>query len=247
MDPSPARTPRLSAGRTALLLDFDGTLVDIAPAPDLIVVPQTLADSLRRVRAALGDALAIVTGRTLDEIDLYLPGVPFAVAAEHGAILRRGPGAAIEHVALPDVPEPWRETVSTFAQGYDGARVEQKKTGFVLHFRGCPDRGPGFRAFLDRLIEGHEGEFGILSSKMAWELRAVGADKGTAVAALMSDPPFAGRSPVFVGDDVTDQHGIDACIAMGGTGFLVPDAFGEPPDVREWLRILADGEGGWES
>ena len=245
----PAITPpRLaSQARVALLLDFDGTLVDIAATPELVVVPDTLRASLRDLRDRLGGALAIVTGRPLDQIDRFLPGIVGTVAAEHGAVLRRHADAAPETAALAPVPDAWRAEAARVAAGIEGVRLETKGTGFVLHYRGAPDAGPGLREILDRMTSGHEDAFHVLAAKMAWELRASGADKGGAVEAIMAEAPFSGRRPVFIGDDVTDEHGIEAARRLGGAGYLVPDAFGEPADVREWLRRLAVAEAGaWQ-
>ncbi len=231
-----APPPFPDAGRTALLLDFDGTLVDIAPAPELVVVTDDLRHSLAVLRDRLGGALAIVTGRPLDQIDALLPGLPGAMAAEHGAVLRRQPAAALERATMAPVPDAWRAEAAAWADARDGVRLEEKSSGFVLHFRQAPDAGPDAKSFLDALIAGDVTRFHVLSAKMAWELRPSGADKGSAVEALMQAPPFAGRAPLFIGDDVTDEHGIEAAKRLGGTGLMVPDAFGEPADVRAWLR-----------
>ena len=238
-----AQPPRLRAPRSiALLLDFDGTLVDIAPAPDLVVVPDTLRDSLLKLCDRLDGALAIVTGRPLEQLDHFLPGVPFAIAAEHGALLRWRPADVPTQVDLPPIPPGWLTAADIAASDHEGVRVERKKTGFVLHYRSMPEAGPALRLLLDTLIGPETSRFHVLPAKMAWEVRAYGADKGSAVEALMGVAPFAGRQPVFVGDDVTDQDGIDAAIRLGGTGFMVPDVFGEPADVREWLGQLAAGD-----
>ena len=231
-----ASIPFPGAERTALLLDFDGTLVDIAPAPELVVVTADLRHSLAVLRARLGGALAIVTGRPLDQIDALLPGLPEAVAAEHGAVLRRRPAGAIEQAVTAPVPDDWRARAAAWADRREGVRLEAKSSGFVLHFRQAPDAGPDARAFLDALVAADAERFHVLSAKMAWELRASGTDKGSAVEALMQAPPFAGRAPFFIGDDVTDEHGIAAARRLGGAGYLVPEAFGEPADVRTWLR-----------
>lgn len=232
--------PRLPLDTAALLLDFDGTLVDIAPAPELVVVPDELRRSLARLRDRLGGALAIITGRPLDQIDGFLPGIPHAVAAEHGALLRRRPGGQVERADLAEVPRAWFTEAEAFAAAHEGVRLERKSSGFVLHFRAAPDAGDDARALLQRLAETAPDRFHVLSAKMAWELRASGADKGSAVEALMAEPPFRGRMPFFIGDDVTDEHGIEAARRLGGGGVLVPEAFGEPADVREWLRQLAE-------
>lgn len=235
-----ASIPFPDAGSTALLLDFDGTLVDIAPAPELVVVTDDLRHSLAVLRDRLGGALAIVTGRPLDQVDTFLPDLPGAVASEHGAVLRRRPAAPLERATMADVPDRWRRDAAAWARTREGVRLEEKSSGFVLHFRQAPDAGADAKTFLDALVAGDAERFHVLSAKMAWELRASGADKGSAVEALMQQPPFAGRAPLFIGDDVTDQHGIDAALRLGGTGYLVPDAFGEPADVRAWLRAWAE-------
>jgi trehalose 6-phosphate phosphatase len=240
--------PRLAhPDRVALLLDFDGTLVDIAPAPELVVVPDTLRHSLAALRHRLGDALAIITGRPLEQIDHFLPGIPYAVAAGPRAGVRRTPDATPTQVELPPIPPEWLAAADEAAAAHEGVRVERKKTGFVLHYRAAPDAGPTLHTLLTDLIGPDTDRYHVLPAKMAWEIRAHGADKGSAVEAVMANPPFAGRVPVFIGDDVTDQHGIDAAIRAGGTGLMVPDAFGEPSDVRDWLRRLAAGEDSlWE-
>ena len=236
--------PRLDdPSRVALLLDFDGTLVDIAPAPELVVVADTLKDSLLALRRKLDGAVAIVTGRPLHEVDQFLPAIPYAVAAEHGAVIRHEPRAAPRLIPLPPIPAHWLNAAQAEADLYEGVRVERKKTGFVLHYRAAPDAGPALRRLLDRLVSEDPERFHVMAAKMAWEVRAHGADKGSAVEALMAAAPFAGRRPVFIGDDVTDQYGIDAARALGGIGLMVPDVFGEPADVRDWLRRLAAAEG----
>jgi trehalose 6-phosphate phosphatase len=89
------------------------------------------------------------------------------------------------------------------------------------------------------LLQGHEQNFVLLAAKMAWEIRPAGTDKGSAVRAIMEHPPFAGRLPIFVGDDVTDEDGIAAAAALGGLGLRVAEAFGEPADVRAWIARIA--------
>ena len=231
-------------GRAAFLLDLDGTLLDIAPTPEAVAVPPGLAADLARLRDRVGGALAVVTGRPIAQIDALLPGVPHAVAGEHGGATRHAPGEAAHAVALPDIPPGWREAAARIAASHPGARVEDKRRGLVLHYRAAPEHGPSLHAALLALIEPAGGAFHLLGAKMAWEIRPAGADKGSAVRALMAHPPFAGRLPVFVGDDVTDEDGIAAALALGGVGLRVPDAFGEPAGVRAWIGRLA--REGWE-
>lgn len=232
-------------GRAAFLLDFDGTLVDIAPKPELVRVPPALPDALLRLRALLGDALAIVTGRPIAQIDEFLPGVPFAVAGEHGTAVRHAPRAPIERADLPQPPAEWLARADQLAASNPAILVERKEAGFVLHFRAKPELGAMLRQEAEQMLAGTPGALGgfhIQAAKMAWEIRPAGIDKGSAVRLLMQTPPFAGRLPVFIGDDVTDEDGIKAAIELGGTGYRIPDDFDEPESVRRWLTVLASGE-----
>ncbi len=228
--------------RAAFLLDFDGTLVDIAPAPELVRVQDGLSDTLRRLRALCGDALAVVTGRPIAQIDEFLPGVPYAVAGEHGIAMRRNPDAELVRVPVPPVPAAWLEAAEALVAAHPGARVERKATGFVLHYRAAPEAEGALHEAAERMAEGSGGAFHVQAAKMAWEIRPHGTDKGSAVHALMQQKPFLGRLPVFIGDDVTDEDGIRAAIALGGTGYRIPADFDEPESVRRWLTALAAGE-----
>ena len=229
--------------RAALLLDVDGTLLDFAPTPESVVVPPGLLATLRRIRRALGDALGVISGRAIEPVDRLLGDAPYAVAGEHGGAIRYAPGGPIERPALPAAPAAWVEAAEQAAAAHPGARVETKARGFVLHYRGAPQAGPDFGALLRGLLAG-SAAFELLNGNMAWEVRPRGADKGTALAALMARAPFAGRLPVFIGDDVTDHDAIRMARAMGGAGLLVADAFGDPTGVRAWLNGIAE-QNGW--
>jgi trehalose 6-phosphate phosphatase len=229
--------------RTALLLDFDGTLVDIAPHPDAVTVPPGLVDDLRRLRDRLDGALAIVTGRPIEAIDAFLGDSSWAVAGEHGAAFRHGPDNDMERPHLPAAPCEWVKEAARLADRYPGSLLERKARGFVLHFRTAPEAGPAFHAALTDLLSGQEA-FELLPGLMMWEVRPRGADKGAAVRGLMQRPPFRERLPLFIGDDVTDEDGMAAARAMGGSGLRVDRAFGTPADVRAWLQLAA-ATGDW--
>lgn len=239
MPPVPLALP--PPERAALLLDVDGTLLDIAPAPDLVVVPPDLPDVLRTLRARLGGALGLISGRPVEQVEALFPDVAQAVAGEHGGAIRHAPGARLDRAALPAAPADWLEVAERLVAAHPGTLLERKACGFVLHYRQAPDSGPAMGAALRQLVAGSP-EFAVLASHMAWELRPSGADKGQAVAALMRAPPFAGRLPVFAGDDVTDRDAIAAAERLGGIGLWVPDVFGTPAGVRAWLaRLAAEG------
>jgi trehalose 6-phosphate phosphatase len=225
--------------RAALLLDLDGTLLDIAATPDAVVVPPTLPALLLALRARLRDALGIVTGRPVEQVEALLPGVAFAIAGEHGGAFRFRPGGAMERPELPDVPPEWLARAERDVAAHPGALLERKARGFVLHFRQAPDAGEPLRRALAEIL-GAQRSHRVLPALMAWEVKPRGVDKGTAVAAIMARPPFAGRVPVYVGDDVTDDDAIRSAQAGGGFGFRVHDVFGTAAGVRAWLARLAD-------
>jgi trehalose 6-phosphate phosphatase len=225
--------------QAALFLDLDGTLLDIAPAPDQVTVPPRLLSDLLAVRRFVGDALAVVSGRPITQLDALLPGVPYAVAGEHGGAIRYAPDQAPVRRALPSAPAHWRAEAEKLAASMPGVMVEEKHHGFVLHYRAAPAAGTKLRLELEALLASAADHFTLLPALMAWEVRPIGADKGTAVEALMRKPPFANRTPIFIGDDITDEDGMRASVARGGLGLRVGEAFGSPQAVRDWLADLA--------
>lgn len=225
--------------RAALLLDLDGTLLDLAPSPDAVVVPPDLPDTLRRLRTRLDGALAVVTGRPVEQIDALLDDAPYAVAGEHGGAVRSAPGAALLRADLPDLPAFWLDQAAGAVAAWPGALLEPKARGFVFHYRQAPEAGPALQAAAHAIIAARAAAYTVLPAHMAWEVKPRGADKGTAVAVLMRAPPFAGRVPVYVGDDVTDEDAMRAAREAGGMGLRVSEAFGTPAGVRAWLADLA--------
>jgi trehalose 6-phosphate phosphatase len=227
---------------TALLLDMDGTLIDIALTPDSVIVPPGLTDTMRTVRDQLEGALAVVTGRTLDVVDRLLGDAPHAVAGEHGGAIRHAPGAGIERPDLKSPPPAWIERAAVLEAAHPGVLLERKPRGFGLHFRLVPECGPEIGDMLSALIAG--SAFDLLPGDMMWEVRPRGVDKGDAVSGLMWRAPFHGRVPVFIGDDVTDEDGMRVARAMGGVGLRVQDVFGDAAGVRAWLHDTAS-RGDW--
>jgi trehalose 6-phosphate phosphatase len=222
----------------ALLLDLDGTLLDLAATPDSVVVPAGLTDTLRIIRGQLHEALAVVTGRTVDTIDELLGDAPHAVAGEHGGAIRLIPGGEIERPALNPPPASWLAAGAALEATHPGAMFEPKPRGFGLHFRLAPDAGLAIHQVMSALVA-DSTEFELMQGHMMWEIRPRGVDKGDAVTRLMRVAPFLGRLPVFIGDDVTDEDGMRVARAMGGTGLRVQDVFVDPGGVRAWLHRTA--------
>lgn len=202
----------------ALFLDFDGTLVELAETPDSIRVPPALGPLLERLRARLGGRLAIVSGRALADLERHLPCSGVAIAGSHGLELRLADGTGLPLSAPAGLDEA-RAEVDGFAAGRDGLIVEAKPLGIALHYRRAPDSEQAVLEFM----QGIARRRGLLlqRGKMVAELRAPGADKGDALKALMREPRFAGARPLFVGDDLTDEHAFAAAAALGGAGILV--------------------------
>ena len=238
LPPPPLLPDQAPVGRAALFLDFDGTLVEIAPRPDAVLVPPGLPGLLLRLRAGLGGGLAVVSGRPLADLDHFLP-VPLAKAGDHGATIRLAPELPAEDPPLPVPPVAWRLQAMALAMAHPGMLVEEKTHGFAVHYRLAPDAGPAAEALLAGLVA--DSPFQLLAARMAWEVRPRGPSKGSAVRRLMQDPAFAGRVPVFIGDDVTDEEGMDAARALGGLGWQLQDAFGTPAALRGWLAEAVAG------
>lgn len=229
--------------QAALLLDMDGTLIDLAPTPDSVVVAPGLPEALATLRDALGGALAIVTGRPIETVDRLFGEAPGAVAGEHGGAIRHSLGEGIQRPDLPTPPESWLQAAEAAVSRYPGALLERKARGFALHYRQAPEARDVFHTTLRELLNSFPG-FELHPAHMLWEVRPIGADKGRAVTALMQRPPFAGRLPIFIGDDVTDEDGMREARKRGGAGFRVDAVFRDPDGVRSWLMRTAE-RGDW--
>lgn len=229
----------------ALFLDFDGTLVELAEAPDAISVPGELAGLLERLAARLEGRLALVSGRALGDLDRHIscPGV--AMSGSHGLELRLADGRALP-VARPEALDAAGEEIRRFAAGGgEGLIVEEKPASVALHFRRAPEREAEVGALVDALAA--RTGLVVQRGKMVAELRPAGADKGDALIALMREPGFAGARPLFMGDDLTDEHAFEAASALGGAGVLVgPERetaagyrLAGVAEVAHWLRAAA--------
>lgn len=204
--------------RAALFLDFDGTLVELAETPDSIEVPVSLRSLLDRLRERLEGRLAIVSGRSLADLDRHLPTSGIAFSGSHGLELKLADGTALP-LSIPIGLEAIHERVKRFAAEREGLIAEEKPAGIALHYRQAPDEAERVAAFMAGLAR--ESGFTVQHGIMVAELRPVGATKGDAIKAFMTEPPFAGTRPVFVGDDLTDEHGFAAAARLGGAGVLV--------------------------
>jgi trehalose 6-phosphate phosphatase len=223
-------------GHWALFLDLDGTLLDIAPRPDAVVVPPDLVATLQALAQRLDGAVAIVTGRARAVADTLLAPLALPGGFGHGAELRDGAGRITGIDAMPAMPADWAARLAAELTAWPGVILETKPHGLVLHHRAAPQWRDATREALLALLRGHDDDFALMPAHMAFEIRPRAATKGRAVRALMQSAPFHTRRPVFIGDDVTDEDGMEAARALGGLGLHVGrDFHGGPAQVRAWL------------
>lgn len=229
--------------QTALFLDFDGTLADLAPQPDAVQVTAELIPVLRQLATRLGGALAIVSGRELADLDGFLAPLQLPSAAEHGA-QRRSPQGEVIRLASPDLQEVVR-LATALAARHTGLRVEVKAAAVALHYRHAPElEALALQAMFDAAASTPGVE--LLRGKYVFEIKPAGISKGTAIEAFMAEAPFAGRLPLFAGDDTTDEAGFSAVQLLGGYGIKVGEGAtlahyrcAAPAALRQWLQAAS--------
>lgn len=236
--------------RCAIFLDVDGTLIDIAPTPDSVVVPEDLVATLARLSRALGGAVAIVTGRPAAEVDRFLTPLRPLVAGVHGAEMRVALDGEIEEMA--DALDPSViAAVSKLADIHPGVIVEPKGASIAVHYRLAGAVGPAIETELRRILAATPDHAELCPGRKVVEIVPRHISKGGALKAFMNLPAFRGRRPIMIGDDVSDQSAFAAAQELGGQGLRVAgeyfrreDAdFESPSRVRAWLSTLAQGLG----
>jgi trehalose 6-phosphate phosphatase len=240
----------LDLQRAALFLDVDGTLLDIATTPDRVVVPEGLGETIARLERLLGGALAIVTGRTLADLDRLFFPLRTRAAGVHGAEMRFAPNeAGVESPgAAPLSDGLWRKFAAV-TLGFPGALAENKRYSFTAHYRAAPNAAAPLRAALLSLLERcATDDLALTDALCAYEIKSSGVNKGEAVRRFLERPPFFGRQPMFVGDDASDEFGFRSVADRRGFAFAVGAAraevdvdhvFADPATVRLWLERLA--------
>jgi trehalose 6-phosphate phosphatase len=236
---------RLDPKTIALLLDFDGTLVDIAPTPDAVHVSDDLCAALARLLDLTGGALALVSGRPIADLDRLLSPLKLPVVGGHGAEMRLASGERSSAVA--PLPEPLRQALAGAKSLDPGVIIEDKGYSVALHYRKAPQCEDAIERHIARTREAFPGEaVEVLPGKAMFEVKRPGVSKGEAVRALMRHAPFAGRKPVFFGDDVTDESVFAILPAFNGLGFSVHrhfegvnGIFHSPAEVRRALQAMA--------
>lgn len=243
-----ARTPPPLTPDVALFLDFDGTLVELAPSPDDVRARPGLDGLMKQVSWHLNGALAVISGRPITAIDRHLQGAVTAVAGIHGAERR----TALGHVLCEEVPagilDPAREVLAAFSRTHPGVLAEDKGVSLALHYRAQPALADACRQVVAECASSSHGRLERLDGNMVVELKPVNIAKATAMSAFMNEPPFAGRRPVFVGDDTTDECAFVAVSQTNGYGVIVghrsPTAatarLESVADVHAWLAAFCD-------
>jgi trehalose 6-phosphate phosphatase len=240
--------------KCAILLDIDGTILDLAPSPQQVWVPPPLRRTLARIDDLTGSAMALVSGRSLNDIDLIFSPLQLAAIGGHGAEMRASADATPYLRATPLSAALKRKLAGVTELG-PGILVEDKGYSLALHYRLAPDVAAELHAAVETICAGApKGTVEILPGKQVVEVKPAGINKAEAVRELMSFPPFAGRNPIFIGDDTTDEPVFGVIAKFGGLGFsvgrMMADSnghFDQPESVRAWLaRIAAEGVGAAE-
>ncbi|GGB27364.1 trehalose 6-phosphate phosphatase [Tistrella bauzanensis] len=219
----------------ALFLDVDGCLIDIAPTPDAVVVTPGLPELLQRLHGRFDGAVALVSGRTLGELDrLFHPAV-LPAAGQHGLERRDHPPVSLARGFIEV-----GQVLERFVADTPGTLIERKSCGYAVHYRARPSAGPAVDRVARALATVTDPPLTVVPGKMVVEVRMPGADKGTAIRGFMQDAPFRGRIPVFIGDDVTDEDGFAMVNAFGGHSIRVgppppPATPGAPATAARWM------------
>lgn len=242
LDPDQLSAPPLNPAASALFLDLDGTLAEICPHPDDVGPDRARTELLRDLLRVLDGRLAVVSGRSLADLDRILEGVVPAIAAVHGLDIREADGRLSRQTPAPALDEA-RRVMLRLAEAQPGVLIEDKGLALACHYRAAPEARERVEAAAADLAQ--RLDLSVQPGHAVVELRTPGADKGSAIARLMQTPPFIGHTPVFVGDDLTDEAGFATVNTLGGlsirvgvpeTPSLAPHRLANPGAVAGWLR-----------
>lgn len=241
--------PLPSLGDCALFFDVDGTLVGLEREPEAVVVSDALRHLLERLIAATNGALALVSGRSIAQLDHLFKPLAFSASGVHGLERRLLPDGVCRVMEAVDALGDARAELAAFTKAHPGTLFEDKGLTLALHYRMAAEHREKAAELVRKLVSADPENLVLLEGKMVFELKPPGFDKGRAIADFMQEPPFQGRSPIFAGDDVTDEAGFRAIKQMNGIAIKVgaddrptEAAFGieSVEAMLAWLKQLAD-------
>jgi trehalose 6-phosphate phosphatase len=243
----PTRSDKLALTAIALFLDVDGTLLELAGSPQAVSVSDDLRERLRELFQVGGGAVALVSGRAITDLDALFAPMKLPSAGLHG-FERRGASGAYSRRPLPSAAalEDARASMLDLAQRHAGLLVEDKRFALALHYRKAPHLKEGVMKAMEEVSARLAGELELQHGKMVVELRPAGATKAEAVGAFLAEAPFAGRRPVFIGDDLTDEPAFELVNRLDGLSVVVsptrPSAararLADVTAVHDWLAQL---------
>lgn len=234
--------PEVGDRHWAWFLDVDGTLLEIARHPDEVTADRAVITLLKRLDRACDGAVALISGRSLRQLQGIFNPLTLATGASHGLELRL-PGGEIRHLGRM-IPEREAERIAAFAAEHEGLVLERKTMSISVHYRERPELEGLVLETLRAIHEDMDNDFRLLRGKMVVEITPAAANKGSAIRTFMEMPPFAGRRPVFVGDDLTDEDGFVAVNELHGISVRIGDSadsaarwrFANTTELREWLH-----------
>ena len=232
----------------ALFLDVDGTILSIAPTPAAVSVPERAIRALGALKERLGGALALVSGRSIADLDRLFAPLRLPLAGIHGAERREACGHEHRHdfaVALA----PAKQLLSAWTEAHAGSLLEDKSVALALHYRGAPELESSARRAVSLALAAAGSSFQLQEGKKVLEIKARTVSKGRAIAEFMREEPFAGRVPVFLGDDLTDEDGFEMVNGLGGHSIAVGVNrrtharwhLDDERQVLDWLETNAGG------
>jgi trehalose 6-phosphate phosphatase len=230
----------------ALFLDIDGTLLDLAPTPEAVEVPPALVPLLQRIADKLDGAFAFVSGRTIDGIDALFAPLKLPTVGVHGGEIRGPDGQLSSDLRLVGQMQSAEPLLREAIAGMRGVILENKHSAIALHYRSVPERGREVLKVAELVVGGMGSQFAVLMGKCVVEIRPRHQTKGMALEHLMQQLPFRGRTPIFAGDDCTDEDAFEVVNRLGGVSIHVGSSAStgarhrltDTDELRSWLQQL---------
>lgn len=210
-----SRCPPTADSEWAFFLDVDGTLIEIAASPSAVQVDDALLGLVVRLHHACGGALALISGRSLADLERLLGSVRIPLAGQHGLERRNAQGRLFSHTTSPAAKRSLRQRLDALVARHPGLLLEDKGLTLALHYRQAPQLAAWLHRELASWLAIADG-LQLQKGKRVLEIKPAGVDKGSAIAEFMAEPPFRGRRPVFIGDDITDEHGFERVNLLDG-------------------------------